>query len=104
MVTVHIHRQLNHLSVKSNNYLGQIKMIESFAAIILKDQIGEFFNQSLNGSGTMDVQRNVNDLADRVHDDLVESFRISHLNDLLAEIVAELISHHTWENRQHLIH
>ena len=51
----------------------------------------------------MDVQRNVHDLADSVHDDLVESFWISHLNDLLAQVITELVSHHTWENGQHLI-
>ena len=51
----------------------------------------------------MNIQRNIHDLADRVHNDLVESLRISHLNDLLTKIVSELVSHHTWEDWQHLI-
>jgi hypothetical protein len=51
----------------------------------------------------MNIQRNIHDLADRVHNYLVESLGISHLNDLLAKIVAELVGHHTWEDWQHLI-
>jgi hypothetical protein len=51
----------------------------------------------------MDVQRNVHDLVDRVHDDLVQDNRISHLNYLLAKVVSELVGHHIRENRQHLI-
>ena len=51
----------------------------------------------------MDIQRDVDDLTDSVHNYLVESFGTSHLNDLLAKVIAELVGHNRRKNWKHLI-
>lgn len=80
---MHVHGELNNLSIQSLNDLNQVVVVHGIAWI-LEDTSGQFINESLNGSCPVDVQRNIYDLAHCTHHDFGESFRVTHLNYFLA--------------------
>ena len=51
----------------------------------------------------MDIQRNVHNLPQDAQNYLIEGLGVSHLDDLLAEVVAKLVYHHTWQDWEHMV-
>ena len=108
VVAVHVHGQLHHLLIEGLDHLLKGEMIELLELCwiwsIIFDHIScHFVDQSLHCSRPMDVQRDVHQVSQARHDDPVERLRVCHLDDLLAQVIAELVCHYIRKNGQYLI-
>ena len=108
MVAVHVHSQLHHLLIEGLDNLLKCEMIELLELCwiwsIIFDHIScHFVDQGLHSSSPMDVERDVDQVSQASHHDPVECLRVCHLDDLLAQVIAELVCHHIGKNGQYLI-
>mgnify|MGYP006891260761 CR=1 FL=1 len=77
MVAMHVHGQLNDLIVEGADHLHDVAMVHEYLArnvfghiialcfelfLVVEDILCQFLNKRLNCSGSMNVERNFNDL------------------------------------------
>lgn len=63
--------------------------------------LAEDLNQSLDSARTMQVHGDLDERGQHCLDQLLKASNWCHLNQLLAKVIAKLISHHIWENFHH---
>ena len=107
MVAVHVHGQLNYALVEGVDDLGEGAVVDALVGdpvfLVLDDSKGESINQSLDCSGAVEVQGDLDDVSDDSVDDQVDGLGVSDLDDFLAQVVAELVVHDSGDDWQHAL-
>jgi hypothetical protein len=105
MVTMHVHCQLDNILVKSLNHLRQGAMVDAMVLhailLVVNDSKCESVDQCLDCSSAVKVQRDVNDVANDLIYYQIDCLWVSYFNDLLAQVVAELVVHHSRDYWKH---
>ena len=102
MVAMHVHGQLHDLCVERSDHLHQVEVVQRVTRV-RENVFCQSVDQSLNSPSSVYIQRNIYNLPQGAHHNLIESLWVRHFNDFLAEIVAELVYHDTWEDWEHLV-
>ena len=76
-------------------------MVHYAILLIINDSKCKSINQCLDCSGTVKVQRDINDVADDAVYYQVNCLHVSHFNDLLAQVVAKLVVHDSRDYWKH---
>jgi hypothetical protein len=71
--------------------------------VVLDDSESESIDQSLDCSGAMEVQGDLDDVANDSIDDEVNGLGVSDLDDFLAQVVPELVVHDSRDDWQHAL-
>ena len=107
MVAVHVHGQLNYALVEGLDDLGEGAVADALVGdpvfVVLNDSEGESIDQSLDCSGAVEVQGDLDDVWEDSIDDQVDGLWVSHLDDFLAQVVAELVVHDSRDDWQHAL-
>ena len=95
---MHVHCEFHNVAVQCIDNQNQTSMTLSCSndtdSLISNNLNGQSVDQGLDGSCTMQVQRNVDNAAKDLLYDERQGGWVGDLDDLLAEIVAELVVHH----------
>ena len=107
MIAVHVHGQLDHFLVQCWDYRHQSEVVQrwrsTLVGIIFDSISGKFINQSLDSSGSVNVQRDFYKLCDHTAHDQTQGFCVSHLDDFLTEVITELVAHHVPKDWEHVV-
>ena len=102
MVSMHIHGELDDFAIESGYYLD--KSIMSKHSTSTKHVCGYLVNQSLNSSGSVNIQGDVHKSWQNLSHHSLQDLWVCCLDYLLAEIVTELICHDIGEDGHYAMH